>query len=123
MGQGRRSRLFGAHGGQVAQVHGQGFMAQGKRVDVGKEMAPLHQHVGGHGPLHSGGRAEQGTVVANAQVGTAGGAQVRIRSNSFKGVPATRALSMQISGSLGLGLQHKHGNGHVKALAIFGTQK
>ncbi|KAG1242901.1 hypothetical protein G6F68_016001 [Rhizopus microsporus] len=40
----------GAHGGQVRQVHGQGLVAQGARIHVGKEMPAFQQQVRAAGP-------------------------------------------------------------------------
>ena len=64
--QGKGQRL-GAAGGQVRQVHRQGFVPEQARVDIGQKVAPLHQHVAGDGQLHAGAWCEQGAVVAHAQ--------------------------------------------------------
>ena len=42
-----------AAGRQVGQVHGQGLVAQGLGVHIGKKMAALDQHVAGDGQLHA----------------------------------------------------------------------
>ena len=63
----RAGQRLGTAGGQVAQVDGQRLVAERGGVDVGKEVAALHQHVGAHGQLHAGGRLQEGAVVADAQ--------------------------------------------------------
>ena len=69
-GQGQRQgegQRAGAAGGQVAEVDGQGLVAQGARVYIGKEMAPGHQHVGGDRQLHARCGLQQGAVISHAQ--------------------------------------------------------
>ncbi|KAG0929170.1 hypothetical protein G6F31_017450 [Rhizopus arrhizus] len=57
----------GAHGGQVRQVHGQGLVAQGARIHVGKEMPAFQQQVRAGGDLFAGRHGKQSAIVAHAQ--------------------------------------------------------
>jgi hypothetical protein len=64
--EGQRPRTAGS---QVAQIDGQGLVAQRVGRHGGQEMPALDQHVAGHRQLHAGGRCNQRAIVAPTQHG------------------------------------------------------
>ena len=58
---------LGAHRREVAEVDGQGLVADRARVGAGRKMHALDQCIGAHREVLAGGRPEQGRVVANPE--------------------------------------------------------
>ncbi len=70
LGQGQsegKAQRVGAHGGQVAEVHRQGLVAQRLGVDAREEVPAFDQHVGGDRQQVAWPGLQQRAVVANAQ--------------------------------------------------------
>ena len=57
----------GAHGGQVADRHGQRTLTEQKRIARVCEMHTGHQRVGGNRQLLPGGNSQQGAVIADPE--------------------------------------------------------
>jgi len=62
-----------AAGCEVAQVDGQGLVAEPLREHRAQEVAGFHQHVGRGGQLHARLQVQQGAIVAHAQCRAPGG--------------------------------------------------
>ncbi len=130
----------GPAGGQVAQVDGQRFVPQARRVDGGQKVPAFHQHVGGQGQLMSSAGRPDGAVIANAHRGLVW-RSLEKAVNQFKFTHdcklnrmdawRRRSAGGSVQGAAGDaraqcavgGFEHKGADGHIKAVPVFGHKE